>query len=79
LRRILAAEIRATTDPDAKDGDSAALLAEKADTSARTVNRILSGQTETVSLDLADRLLIACGRAMWEVRVIYPDGTVEEG
>lgn len=54
LRRIVRPE-------DEDSGASVALIAEKADTSTRTVYRVLSENTETISLDLADRLCIAAG------------------
>lgn len=74
VRAILIQEIRGS---DEEEGDSVALLAEKADTSTRTIYRILGRKTKAVSLDLADKLLIAAGRQLNECRVIWPDGTIE--
>jgi hypothetical protein len=79
LRGILLRELRTTGDPDDKEGDSTALLAEKAETSARTINRIIRGKTATVSLALADRLLVATGHHLFEVRLVFPDGKIEWG
>lgn len=63
--------------PDQEDeGDSVATIAEKADTSTRTVYRILAGTTKTLSLDLADRVCLAAGYHLSECRLQYPDGTV---
>jgi hypothetical protein len=50
---------RHVASPDEDGGDSVQLIAEKAKTSTRTVYRILSRTQATLSLDLADRLLVA--------------------
>lgn len=56
-------------------GDSVALIAEKADTSTRTVYRVLSVSTDTLSLDLADRLVLAANShlALSGCRLYWPD------
>jgi hypothetical protein len=49
--------------PGEDDGSAVALIAERANVSPRTVYRVLNPDEnkETISLDLADRLCIACG------------------
>jgi hypothetical protein len=52
------------------EGDAVATLAAQAGTSTRTIYRILGGEyAETMKLDLADRLLIASGAMLHEIRV----------
>lgn len=69
--------LRRLVRPDEDDsGDSVATIAEKADTSTRTVYRVLAGTTKTLSLDLADRLCIAAGAHLSECRLQWPDGTI---
>ena len=68
----------------AEEGEAVAMLAERADTSARTVYRVLraapreDGTPAVVSLDLADRLVLAAGRSLAEVgcRLVLSDGRV---
>lgn len=73
----VAAILRRVIHPDDPDqGDSVALIAEKADTSTRTVYRVLSQSTETLGLDLADRLCLAAGYHLSETRLSWPDGQV---
>lgn len=56
----VAGALRRIVQPALDDaGESVALIAEKADTSTRTVYRVLSLSTETLNLDLADRLCLA--------------------
>lgn len=55
--------------PGEDEGDSVALIAELAGTSTRTVYRVLSESTETIGLDLADRLLVAVGENLWSCRI----------
>lgn len=58
-------------DPD--EGEAVAVLAERADTSTRTVYRVLNppapkaGVPHTISLALADRLVMSAGRTLGEV------------
>lgn len=69
LRRII--------QPDQEsEGDSVTTIAEKADTSTRTIYRILAASTKTVSLDLADRVCIAADAHLSECRLVWPDGTI---
>lgn len=70
--------LRRIVRPDQEDeGDSVATIAEKADTSTRTVYRVLAGTTKTLSLDLADRLCIAADAHLSECRLSWADGRVE--
>lgn len=63
--------------PDDEDsGASVSLVAEKADTSTRTVYRVLSQSTDTINLDLADRLCLSCGQHLAACRLKWPDGAV---
>lgn len=61
---------RHLADADEDVGDSVQLIAERAHTSTRTVYRVLSRQADTLSLDLADRLLVAVGEMLADCRVI---------
>lgn len=56
---------------DSDVGETVALIAEKADTSTRTVYRVLGLSSETLSLDLADRLLVASGAHISECELIW--------
>lgn len=57
-------------------GESVVALAERADTSARTVYRVLARSTDSINLDLADRLSLAAGGHLTECRLVWPDGTI---
>lgn len=59
------------------EADSVALIAERANTSPRTIYRVLKPEWESLALDLADRLCIAAGGHLSECRIVSPDGTVE--
>lgn len=82
VRRVLRDVIQ-PDDPDA--GEAVTRLAERADTSTRTVYRILNpppsdrsnGRLHTLPLALADRLVLAAGRQLAEIdcRVVL-DGRV---
>lgn len=74
VRAILLLEVR---DSDEDAGESVAMLAEKADTSTRTIYRILGRKTHSVSLELADRLLLSTGHYVHECRLVWPDGRIE--
>lgn len=69
LRRVIRPD-------DENTGESVVMIAALADTSARTVYRVLAGNTETISLDLADRLCIAANSHLMECRLVFPDGNV---
>lgn len=74
VREILRQVIRPGEDDD---GGGVAMIAEKADTSTRTVYRVLSeNHTEAISLDLADRLCLAAGSHVALCRLRWPDGRV---
>lgn len=61
---------------DADQGETVALLAEKASTSTRTVYRVLGLSSETLSLGLADRLLVAAGGHISECELVR-EGAVD--
>lgn len=61
--------------PDSPDaGEAVSLIAEKAETSNRTVYRVLGGESDTLSLDLADRLCLAADSHLTECRLVTPAG-----
>lgn len=69
--------LRAVIQPGVEDsGESVALIAEKAGISTRTVYRVLQGTTETISLDLADRLCVAAESHLRVCRLQWRDGSV---
>lgn len=74
VQEILAQVIRPG---DEDNGESVALIAEKANISTRTVYRVLQQSTDTISLDLADRLCLAADAHVARCRLVYPDGRVE--
>jgi hypothetical protein len=74
---ILKQATESTADLGAHPSKSVATLAETAGTSTRTVYRVLSGSTDTISLDLADRLCLAANSHVSQCRVKWPDGRVE--
>lgn len=70
--------LRGVIQPDADDaGESVVALASRADTSARTVYRCLALNSETISLDLADRLCLAAGGHLMACRLMWPDGRIQ--
>lgn len=69
LRRVVKSE-------EDDGGNSVSLVAEKADTSTRTIYRVLAINTETISLDLADRICVACEAHLMECRLSWPDGRI---
>lgn len=71
VRDILRGKIRPD---DESAGDSVALIAEKANISTRTVYRVLQTTTETISLDLADRLCLAADSHLAHCRLRWPSG-----
>lgn len=73
VRTILRRVIR----PDDDDGGGVAMIAERADTSTRTVYRVLSPKhSDAISLDLADRLCLAAGSHVALCRLKWPDGRI---
>lgn len=70
--------LRRVVRPDYEDeGESVALVAMKALTSTRTIYRILSRTTESISLDLADRCCIAADSQLMECRLLMADGSIQ--
>lgn len=65
--------VRRVVRPDSEDvGSSVALIAERANTSTRTVYRVLSENTGAISLDLADRLCIAADAHLAACQLFWP-------
>lgn len=58
---------------DDDSGESVNLIAERAETSTRTVYRVLKETTPTLSLSLADRLLVASGGHISECALVWPE------
>lgn len=80
--RVLTCDVAAVLQPvvrpdDDDSGSSVSLIAEKAETSTRTVYRVLSNHTETISLDLGDRLCLAAGNHLASCRLKYSDGSIQ--
>lgn len=59
-------------------GISVSLIAEKANTSTRTVYRVISESTPTINLDLADRLCLAANSHLACCRLCWPNGSVTD-
>lgn len=59
-------------------GESVTLIAERAGVSPRTVYRALQADKQAMSLDLADKLILAAGShpALAGARLLWPDGTI---
>ena len=69
--------LRRVIRPDDDDGGSVQMIAERAETSTRTVYRVLSDKhADAISLDLADRLCLAAGSHVALCRLKWPDGEV---
>lgn len=77
VQQILRAKVRPGDD---EGGDSVTLIADRANVSARTVYRVLQGDKPTLSLDLADHLVLAAGShlALGGVRLAW-NGWPEPG
>lgn len=75
VQEILQRVIRPGSD---EAGESVSLIAHKAKVSTRTVYRCINPDESkpTISLDLADRLCVACDAHISECRLEWPDGTV---
>lgn len=70
--------LRRVVKPDNDDvGDSVAKIAQAADTSTRTVYRVLAATSHTLSLELADRLCLAADAHLSECRLEWPDGRIQ--
>lgn len=79
--RVLTCDVAFVLEPivkpdDEDSGSSVALIAEKANTSTRTVYRVLSRHTETISFDLADRLCIAAGAHLSACHLRFANGEI---
>lgn len=79
--RVLTADVqrilrRIVQPGDDDSGESVVALAERADTSARTIYRILARSTDSINLDLGDRVTLAAGGHLMECHLVWPDGTV---
>lgn len=79
LTEDVQAILRRVVRPGEDDGgESVSLIAEKAGISTRTVYRVLQRTTETISLDLADRLCLASDSHLALCRLRWPDGSVSD-
>lgn len=74
--RVITADVQAVLKDkvhpgDDANGDSVTLIAEKAGVSARTVYRVLNPDKDkpTLSLDLADKLVLAADSNLWNAGV----------
>lgn len=79
LTEDVQAVLQAVVRPGTDSGSAVALIAERAGVSPRTVYRVLNPDKnkKTVSLDLADRLCIACGvHLAFSCRLMWEDGRV---
>lgn len=57
-----------------ESGKSVTLIAERAGVSTRTVYRVLQGGRDTISLRLADALVLAAGSHLAHCTLVWPDG-----
>lgn len=73
VQAILKAVIRPG---DEDSGKSVALIAHRAEVSTRTVYRVLNPEEgkESISLDLADNLVLAAGSHLALCTLVWPDG-----
>lgn len=83
--RVVTADVQAVLRrvirPGEDDGEAVATIAESAHVSTRTIYRVLNPEESkpTISLDLADRLCLACGTHIaFSCRLSWPDGTITE-
>lgn len=75
VQKVLTSVIR----PGHDNGAAVASIANRARVSTRTVYRVLNpGESkETISLDLADRLCLACGvHLAFSCRLVWPGGRI---
>lgn len=82
LTKDVQAVLRRVIRPGQEDGGQAvALIAAKAGVSTRTVYRVLNPDEskETISLTLADSLVLAAGSHMaFTCHLVWPDGTITD-
>jgi hypothetical protein len=84
--RVLTADVQAVLrrvirPGEDEGGEAVAMIAEKAKVSTRTVYRVLNPDESkpSISLDLADRLCLACGvHPAFAVRLLWPDKTITD-
>lgn len=83
--RVLTEDVQAVLQrvikPGEDDGAAVASIAERAGVSSRTVYRVLNPDENkvTVSLDLADKLCLACGTHIaYSCRLIWPNGDITD-
>ena len=79
--RVVAADVAAVLRTRVKPeldgaGEPIATIAMRSNTPEDTVLRVMQERWKTISLDLADRLLVACGAHISEVGLVWPDGGV---
>lgn len=76
VQRILQEVVR----PEDDDlGKSVSLIALRAGVSTRTVYRVLNPKdSESIGLDLADRLCLAADSHLIQCRLVWPDGRVTD-
>jgi hypothetical protein len=60
---------------DGDSGRSVSLIAERSGVSTRTVYRVLQGDKPTISLNLADALVLAAGSHLAHCTLVWPDGS----
>lgn len=75
VQRVLKQMVRTGEE---SEGESVTVVAEKAGTSTRTVYRVLARTTESISLDLADRLCLAASSHLRECRLLWPEGLITD-
>lgn len=77
--RVVTADVQAILRRVVRPGDddggaSVTLIAERANVSTRTVYRVLQATQPTISLDLADRICLACNSHLLTCRLQWPGG-----
>lgn len=80
LTQDVQAVLRDFVRPGQDDGAAVALVATRAGVSPRTVYRVLNPDESkpTISLDLADRLCVACGAHVSTCRLVWANQTVSD-
>lgn len=80
LTEDVQAVLRSFVRPGQDDGAAVALVATRAGVSPRTVYRVLNPDESktTISLDLADKLCVACGVHVSVCRLVWADRSVSD-
>lgn len=80
LTEDVQAVLRSVVRPGQDDGAAVAMVAARAGVSPRTVYRVLNPDESklTISLDLADKLCVACGVHVSACRLVWSDQTVSD-